>query len=144
MMEGHRFQRLVDLLLKDEIINLSSGNQVVFSAQHRSGEQDVLEIEVKDNGPGLPPDALRALLDPFFARGDKYQEFGINLMACYFIVYHHGGKIDVRSDEGQGLALTLTLPMQPRLDSRAEEEEAFLQRVLVNDAFWERVIAGQY
>jgi two-component system probable response regulator PhcQ len=144
MMEGHRFQRLVDLLLKDEIINLSSGNHVVLSAQHRSGEQDVLEIEVKDNGPGLPPDALRALLDPFFACGDKYQEFGVNLMACYFIVYHHGGKIDVRRDEGQGLALTLTLPMQPRLDSRAEEEEAFLQRVLVNDAFWERVIAGQY
>jgi hypothetical protein len=65
-------------------------------------------------------------------------------MACYFIVYHHGGKIDVRSEEGQGVTFTLTFPMQPKLDSPAEEEQAFLNRVLVNDAFWERVIAGQH
>ena len=145
MVEGARFQRLLDLLLNAEIISLSSGNHIVFSAHHRSGEEeDVVEIEVKDNGPGLPGDALRAVFDPFFVRTDKYQEFGINLMACYFIVYHHGGKVEVRSEEGQGVTFTLTFPMQPKLDSPAEEEQAFLNRVLVNDAFWERVIAGQH
>jgi signal transduction histidine kinase len=144
MVEDARFQRLLDLLLKGEIISLSSGNHIILSAHHRSGEEDVVEIEIKDNGPGLPGDALRAVFDPFFVRMDKYQEFGINLMACYFIVYHHGGKIDVRSEEGQGVTFTLTFPMQPKLDSPAEEEQAFLNRVLVNDAFWERVIAGQH
>jgi two-component system, probable response regulator PhcQ len=143
MVEGDGFQRLLDLLLKDEIINLSSGNNIVFTARHRSGKEDVVEIEVKDNGPGLPRDALRAVFDPFFVRIDNYQEFGINLMACYFIVYHHGGKVDVCSEEGQGVTFTLTFPTQPKLDSSVEEEEAFLNRVLVNDAFWERVIAGQ-
>ena len=103
-----------------------------------------MEIEVKDNGPGLPGDALRAVFDPFFVHMDKYQEFGINLMACYFIVYHHGGKVDVRSEEGQGVTFTLTFPLQPKLDTPAEEEQAFLNQVLVNDAFWERVIAGQH
>jgi two-component system, probable response regulator PhcQ len=144
MVEDARFQRLLDLLLKGEIISLSSGSHIILSAHHRSGEEDVVEIEIKDNGPGLPGDALRAVFDPFFVRMDKYQEFGINLMACYFIVYHHGGKIDVRSEEGQGVTFTLTFPMQPKLDSPAEEEQAFLNRVLVNDAFWERVIAGQH
>jgi len=144
MVEGDGFQRLLDLLLKNEIINLSSGNHIVFSAYHRSGEEDVVAIEVKDNGAGLPGDAFRAVFDPFFVRIDQYQEFGINLMACYFIVYHHGGKVDVRSEEGQGVTFTLTFPMQPKLDSPAEEEQAFLNRVLVNDAFWERVIAGQH
>ena len=144
MVEGARFQRLLELLLKGEIISLSSGDHIVLSAHHRSGEEDVVEIEVKDNGPGLPGDALRAVFDPFFVHMDKYQEFGINLMACYFIVYHHGGKVDVRSEEGQGVTFTLTFPMQPKLDSPAEEEQAFLNQVLVNDAFWERVIAGQH
>jgi signal transduction histidine kinase len=142
--EGDSFQRLLDLLLKDEIISLSPGKHIVFSAHHRSGEENVVEIEVKDNGPGLPRDALRAVFDPFFVRIDNYQEFGINLMACYFIVYHHGGKVDVRSDEGQGVTFTLTFPVHPKLEPPAAEEEAFLNRVLVNDAFWERVIAGQY
>jgi two-component system probable response regulator PhcQ len=141
MVEREKFERLLDLLLKDEIVSLSSGHQVVFSARHRSDNEEVLEIEVKDNGPGLPRDALRAVFDPF-ARLDKHQDFGINLMACYFIVYHHGGTIDIRSEEGRGATFTLTFPMQPKLSAPAAEEEAFL-RVLDNDAFWERIIAPQ-
>ncbi len=84
---------------------------------------------------------LRAVVDPF-ARIEKDQDFGINLLACYFIVYRHGRKMAVRSEEGQGVTFTLNFPMQPKLSSPAEEEQAFLNRVLVNDAFWERVIAG--
>jgi two-component system probable response regulator PhcQ len=142
MVEDDRFQKLLDLLLNDEMISLSSGNHVILNARHRSGE-DVVEIEVKDNGPGLPRDALCAVFDPFFARSDKYHEFGINLLACYFIVYHHGGKIEVRSEEGEGVTFTLTFPTKPKLDSPAVEEEAFLNRVLFNDAFWERIIAAE-
>ena len=144
MVEGDGFQRLMDLLLKDEIINLSSGNEIVFSAQHRTGAEEVVEIEVKDNGPGLPRDALRAVFDPFFVRTDNFQEFGINLMACYFIVYHHGGKVDVQSEDGEGVTFRLTFPTRPKSNASAEEEEAFLNRVLVNDAFWERVMTGQH
>jgi two-component system, probable response regulator PhcQ len=143
MVEGDRFQQLLELLLKDEVISLSSGNHIVFSARHRFGEEEAVEIEVKDDGPGLPRDALRAVFDPFSTCEDKYQEFGVNLMACYFIVYHHGGKIDVHSEKGQGVTFILTFPIKPKLDSPAAEDEAFLNRVLVNDAFWERVIAAQ-
>jgi signal transduction histidine kinase len=140
MVERDKFERLVELLLKEEIVSLSSGKQIVFSARHRSGADEVVEIEITDNGPGLSRDALRAVFDPF-ARMEKHHDFGINLLACYFIVYHHGGKIDVRSEEGQGATFTLTFPIQPKSNSPAEEEQAFLQRVLANDAFWERVIA---
>ena len=64
-------------------------------------------------------------------------------MACYFIIYHHGGKIDVQNQQGQGVTFTLTFPLQPKIASRAEEEEAFITKVLMNDAFWERLISGQ-
>jgi K+-sensing histidine kinase KdpD len=73
----------------------------------------------------------------------NHHEFGINLMACYFIVYHHGGKIDVQNQEGQGVTFTLTFPVRPKLASAAEEEEAFITKVLMNDAFWERLAAGE-
>ena len=144
MVEADRFQRLLDLLLKEEILSLSFGNHVVFNARLRSGEkEDVVEIEIKGNGPGLPRDALCAVFNPFSARIDKHHDFGINLLACYFIVYHFGGKIDVRSEEGQGVTFRMTFPTKPKLDSPAAEEEAFLNRVLVNDAFWERIIAAE-
>jgi hypothetical protein len=64
-------------------------------------------------------------------------------MACYFIIYHHGGRIDVQNREGQGVTFTLTFPLQPKIASPADEEEAFITKVLINDAFWERLISGQ-
>jgi two-component system probable response regulator PhcQ len=143
LVERQKFQRLFDLLLKDEIISLPPGSHVFLSARSGSEEEPEVQIELRDDGPGLPRDALRSVFDPFCIRMGNHHEFGINLMACYFIVYHHGGKIDVQNQEGQGVTFTLTFPARPKVISHAEEEEAFITKVLVNDAFWERLIAGQ-
>jgi two-component system, probable response regulator PhcQ len=141
--EWEKFQRLFDLLIKDEIISLPPGSHIYLDANLRPGEEQELEIEVRDDGPGLPREALRSVFDPFFLRIGNHQEFGINLMACYFIVYHHGGRIAVQNQEGQGVTFTLTFPLQPKMVSAAEEEEVFITKVLMNDAFWERLIAGE-
>jgi two-component system, probable response regulator PhcQ len=143
MVEWEKFQRLFDLLLRDEIISLPPGSHIFLSAHLRPGEEQELEIQVRDDGPGLPREALRSVFDPFFLRIGNHQEFGINLMACYFIVYHHGGRIAVQNQEGQGVTFTLTFPLRPKMVSAAEEEEAFITKVLMNDAFWERLIAGE-
>jgi two-component system, probable response regulator PhcQ len=141
--EREKFERLFDLLLRDEIITLPAGSHIFLSARHRSGEEEELEIEVRDDGPGLPIEALRSVFDPFFLRTANYHEFGINLMACYFITYHHGGRIGVQNQQDEGVTFTLTFPLRPKMVSPAEEEEAFISKVLMNDAFWERIIAGQ-
>jgi len=141
--EWEKFQRLFDLLIKDEIMSLPPGSHIYLDANLRPGEEQELEIQVRDDGPGLPREALRSVFDPFFLRIGNHQEFGINLMACYFIVYHHGGRIAVQDQEGQGVTFTLTFPLQPKMVSAAEEEEVFITKVLMNDAFWERLIAGE-
>ena len=143
--EWEKFQRLFDLLLKDEVMSLPPDSHIFLSARLRSeseADQEV-EIEVRDDGPGLPREALRSLFDPFSLSIGNHDEFGINLMACYFIVYHHGGKIDVQNQEGQGVTFTLTFPARPKTLSAPDEEEAFITKVLINDAFWERLIASE-
>ena len=141
--EPERFQRLFDLLLKGQIISLPPGSHIFLSARLGSGQEQELEVEVRDDGPGLPMEALRSVFDPFSLRSGDHQEFGINLMACYFIIYHHGGRIAVQN-QGEGVTFTLNFPLQPKMVSSAEEEEAFISKVLINDAFWERVITGQH
>ncbi|MGB7950502.1 MAG: hybrid sensor histidine kinase/response regulator [Candidatus Binatia bacterium] len=143
LVDRDKFQRLFDLLLKDEIISLPPGSNIFLGACLGPEEEQEIRIEVRDDGPGLPREALRSVFDPFVLSRGNCQEFGINLMACYFIVYHHGGKIDVQNQEGQGVTFTLTFPLQPKIASRADEEEAFISKVLINDAFWERLISGQ-
>jgi two-component system, probable response regulator PhcQ len=143
MVEWEKFQRLFDLLIKDEIMSLPPGSHIFLNAHLCSGEDQEVEIQVRDDGPGLPREALRSVFDPFFLRIGNHQECGINLMACYFIVYHHGGRIEVQNLEGQGVTFTLTFPLRPKMASAAEEEEAFITKVLMNDAFWDRLIAGE-
>jgi two-component system, probable response regulator PhcQ len=143
MVEYEKFHRLFDLLLKDEVMNLPPDSHIFLSARLRSEADQEVEIEVRDDGPGLPREALRSVFDPFSLSIGNHHEFGINLMACYFIVYHHGGTIDVQNQEGQGVTFTLTFPARPKVLSPAEEEEAFITKVLMNDAFWERLIVGE-
>jgi hypothetical protein len=70
-------------------------------------------------------------------------ELAINLIACYFIVYQHGGSIEVRNGEGPGIIFTINFPLRPRISTPAEREEDFVTTLMMNDAFWERILTGQ-
>jgi len=143
VVEWAKFQRLFDLLLKDEIISLPAGSHIFLSARLRPGKDQEVEIEVRNDGPGWPQEALREAFDPFSLQIGDHQEFGINLMACYFIVYHHGGRIEVQNRRGQGVTFTLIFPVRPKKVSPAEEEESSISTILMSDALWERILAGQ-
>jgi two-component system probable response regulator PhcQ len=140
--ERGQLGRLFELLIKDEIMSLPQGSHVFLNATPCRETQEV-EIEIRDDGPGLPNEAFLSVFDPFFFRNNNSQEFGINLMACYFIVYHHGGKIAVQNQPGHGVTFTLTVPLHPKNVSPAQEEEAFISKVLMNERFWERLISDQ-
>ncbi len=152
VVDGTKFTRLFELLLYDEAINLPAGSQITLEARQLARkelvgkgdeEQPPIQIEIRDDGPGLPKDALRSVFDPFFLRSDDQQEFGINLMICYFIVYHHGGQIEAEEPEGPGTLFRITLPVKPSLRSPVEEEHAFVSKVLMNERLWEKMLAGQ-
>jgi two-component system, probable response regulator PhcQ len=137
-----KFHRLFELLLKDEMASLPPGSTVSISARALPGTSESnaeLEVRVQDNGTGLPKDALRLLFDPFVVRSESPAEYGINLMACYFIVHHHGGRIRAQSAEGQGTTFTLRLPLNPHQALPTEQNPEFLQKVLLNETLWEKL-----
>ena len=104
--------------------------------------QTVAKLSIRDNGPGLAQESIRSVFDPFFMRGDNPQEFGINLMACFFIIYHHGGKIEVQSKPGEGTTFVATLPLNPAERSLVQNDRDFLPQMLANEALWEKLLAG--
>jgi two-component system, probable response regulator PhcQ len=140
-----KFYRLFDLLLKDELATLPAGSKVILSARAANGPADKrgIVIQVSDNGPGLPQEALRLVFDPFVVRSDSPMEYGIHLMACYFIVHHHGGKIEARSENGNGTTFTLRLPLDPNLTPAGDTDTDFLRKVLLNDTLWEKLISTE-
>ncbi len=142
--EKIRFHRLFDLLINNVINTLPAGSEININARELAtfnGYGPKIQIEIKDNGPGLPQDELRSLFYPFNEQGKEKNEFGINLLACYFIVYHHGGNIEVKSEENGGMNFSLTFRTKPRLQSSSEDESKYLTEVMVNEKMWEKMLA---
>jgi two-component system probable response regulator PhcQ len=142
-----KFYRLFELLLKDELASLPPGTRLVFTgeavANGTGPEKQQVKIQLTDNGPGLPQEALRIVFDPFVVRGDTPMEYGIHLMACFFIVHHHGGRIEAHNTGTQGTTFTLRLPVNPAQSVPATEEHDFLQKVLLSDSIWEKLISSE-
>jgi signal transduction histidine kinase len=141
-----KFCRLFELLLKDELASLPVGSRVTLSAELAADAQEGKEevrVQVSDNGPGLPKEALRLVFDPFVVRSDSPMEYGIHLMACYFIVHHHGGRIDAKSEDGRGTTFTLRLPLNPNQATPPQTEQEFLHKVLLSETLWEKLISSE-
>lgn len=76
-----------------------------------------IEIEVSDNGPGIPPEHMASILEPLFTT--KNFGVGLGLPAALKIVEQHRGGLEVRSRPGEGAAFTAWFPVE-----NAKEEAA--------------------
>lgn len=65
-------------------------------------------IHVIDTGPGIPPDALSRIFEPYFST--KHGGSGLGLPTTKRLVEEHGGSIDVHSDLGKGTDFVIRLP----------------------------------
>ena len=69
-------------------------------------------ISFKDTGPGIPPENLGSLFEPYFTT--KAEGTGLGLMIVQRIIRDHGGEIEVRSEPNAGTTFTLFLPRDER------------------------------
>ena len=134
-----KFDRLFDLLMKDELAMLPADSRITFTAELQGQE---IVVFLTDNGPALPQEALRVVLDPFVVTSGTPSEYGINLMACFFIVHHHGGRIEAQNLPGGGNRFTLRLPLEPEHATAAMDETDFLKKTMLNENLWGKLVAG--
>jgi signal transduction histidine kinase len=73
-----------------------------------------VEIEIRDNGTGIPKDIQHKIFDPFFTTKAVGKGTGLGLSISYSIIEKHGGKILLESEEGKGTAFTVILPVKNR------------------------------
>jgi two-component system NtrC family sensor kinase len=80
----------------------------------RAATQDLgdrVEIRIRDNGVGIPPDVKERMFNPFFTTKPAGEGTGLGLSISHdIIVKQHGGSIEVESEPGQFTEFRITLP----------------------------------
>ena len=75
----------------------------------RAGAEAV-EVEVSDNGPGIPPELLERIFDPFFTTKAVGHGSGLGLFIAYEIIEKHGGCMVADNRPGGGARFRIRLP----------------------------------
>jgi len=72
-----------------------------------------LQVDIVDNGPGMPPEVLSKIFEPFFTTktGKETQGTGLGLSITYGLVKKLGGEVFVDSTVGSGSTFTLVFPI---------------------------------
>ncbi|MBP8974420.1 MAG: GAF domain-containing protein [Anaerolineae bacterium] len=84
-------------------------------------QDEDLFVEVKDNGPGIPPEAQTRLFERFYRVPGPDQDIkgtGLGLAIVKTVVEQHGGRVFVQSKVGQGSIFGMALPLSGRRGER--------------------------
>jgi two-component system NtrC family sensor kinase len=84
-----------------------------------SPEAEGVVISVRDTGSGISKTNLDKIFLPFFTTKPVGKGTGLGLHVAYKIIRSHGGRIEVRSEEGQGAEFLVHLPLQAKTGSDA-------------------------
>ncbi len=104
--------RIVRALMENVAHHTPPGTRVFVRTRGTGGFG---ELTIEDNGPGIPPDQLRTIFDPF-TRGDGARRrdgggSGLGLAIVQRIATHHGGGVRARLPVGgHGLVLVVSFP----------------------------------
>ena len=89
---------------------MDSGGDLAIEAES-SGER--VHLRFADTGPGIPPDALGSIFNPFFTTKPVGQGTGLGLSIAYKIIKNkHGGEIRAVSEPEQGAVFEIDLPAE--------------------------------
>ncbi|OUT68163.1 MAG: two-component sensor histidine kinase [Planctomycetaceae bacterium TMED10] len=111
----NQIQQILLNLLINARQAMPNGGQVVIRVGLDQASR-MVELSVRDNGPGIAEDKLPRIFDPYYSTKKGPDETGkggtgVGLSACRDIMEAHQGKILVASTVGKGTAFTLRLPV---------------------------------
>jgi two-component system NtrC family sensor kinase len=77
----------------------TGGQGTVTVTTRREGQWVIAELT--DDGPGIPPEVLPNIFEPFYTTKGPSRGTGLGLAICYGIIADHQGRLDVRSEPGR-------------------------------------------
>src|SRR6267378_2602871 len=97
-----------------ELANFKDGPQERFlNVENFKNSAPLLKMSVRDNGPGVPPEILPKIFQPYFTTKGTNHGTGLGLNIVQRLVKEAKGSLHVRTEMGQGTTFTVYLPAVP-------------------------------
>ena len=119
-----RLRQVIDNLLANVRAHTPEGTSATVRVDQ---DGTMAEIVVKDSGPGMPPEEAARVFERFYrvdaSRARNHGGSGLGLSIVAAIVAAHGGTVSARSAPGEGMMVTVRLPVIPEAVEMAETVE---------------------
>jgi two-component system NtrC family sensor kinase len=119
MVDSSQVKQMLVNLVQNGIDAIAESGEVSISA-HLNEAGDYAEIEVSDNGSGIPRENISELFNPFYTTKEMGKGTGLGLSIVYGIVKMHSGDISVDSKLGKGTTFLIKLPLAGKEENEGE------------------------
>lgn len=103
-----RLVQVFENLIRNSLDHRGSSSPRIHIAAETHGRECLLAV--RDNGPGVEPDYVETIFNPFERLDAAHPGPGLGLAACRAIVSRHGGRVWCESEVGSGAKFLFTLP----------------------------------
>ncbi len=100
----------INLRLDTVSLDSLSVDRQLFQGPHWNKHKKAVRISIQDDGPGIAPEVLDHVFEPFFTSKPASEGTGLGLAVVHGIISSHEGEITVESDLGRGATFTIYLP----------------------------------
>jgi len=105
-----KLQQVFLNIVNNAFAAMKDGGRLEITAR-RKGD-DLVSVDISDNGCGIPKTDLKRVFEPFFSTKGDAGGTGLGLSITYGLVHEIEGEITVESKEGEGTTFTVTLPLE--------------------------------
>jgi signal transduction histidine kinase len=135
LLDGEKFEIALAELVRNACEAMGVGGRLILETTNvrltrdfvatRTGlaAGEYVRLSVQDSGPGMSPELVERVLNPFFTSKDKSAHMGLGLSVVYGFISQSGGYLEIEGGEGRGATIDIYLPRGEELSAKPVEDE---------------------